>query len=564
MTELDRKRGRAKPRTAVVIVHGMGSQRPRETLRGLVEALWRTDPEVRKKGAEQIWIKPAASTDLFDLATVTTKPVDVGGVKRAFVFHEFYWAHHLGDTKPVAVLLWAFSLLRKGLPRREGDRVLTASWIAGAAILSLLIMSAVVLFLTLALHVAGVTGALWDGSTGPSARAGVIVVALLTSFAVMWVAGGKRGMVALAWTFAGVFALPFLASVLVSIFCSNSWPTIEVFADCLWTPAARWPVLASFGFLAVYALADGLFLTPYFGDVARYMRSSPANVMAREAIQADGVGLLERLHAGGRYDRIVVVAHSLGTVVAYDVLKAAFARAAKRLAATDLLQRDSFKAVDTCATLPKDPSAEQVDAWRREWRKKVRSLSRDAATVVDGQGDDGRPVPIWLVSDFVSLGSPLAHGEFLMTAGADWARSRDDFRAMRHERALPCCPPMMLADERLLTYTDEVTKEIGIDHASMFGFVRWTNLFFRAGWGLATDFIGGPVAERDGLGKGVEDVRLGRKVASADTWLAHTWYWHVEGCDPDAEHLAELRAAADLADRCDDPHRASAGSAASA
>src|SRR5690606_685281 len=34
------------PRTAILIVHGIGNQRPLATLRGLVRAVWTTDPAV--------------------------------------------------------------------------------------------------------------------------------------------------------------------------------------------------------------------------------------------------------------------------------------------------------------------------------------------------------------------------------------------------------------------------------------------------------------------------------------------------------------------------------------
>jgi hypothetical protein len=59
----------------VVIVHGMGSQQPNETLRGLTDALWTSNAEVIAADAGQIWLKPATYTDLFDLSTITPKPM---------------------------------------------------------------------------------------------------------------------------------------------------------------------------------------------------------------------------------------------------------------------------------------------------------------------------------------------------------------------------------------------------------------------------------------------------------------------------------------------------------
>ena len=43
----------------------------------------------------------------------------------------------------------------------------------------------------------------------------------------------------------------------------------------------------------------------------------------------------------------------------------------------------------------------------------------------------------WLVSDFVTLGSPLAHASFLL------ANSKKDLEDRKRERELPTCPPII-------------------------------------------------------------------------------------------------------------------------
>ena len=75
------------------------------------------------------------------------------------------------------------------------------------------------------------------------------------------------------------------------------------------------------------------FLQPYLGDAARYFRNSPGNVAVRRAIRKEAV---DTLGAGSIRLRpatiaIVVVAHSLGTVVAYDMLRAYFSRVCDEL-----------------------------------------------------------------------------------------------------------------------------------------------------------------------------------------------------------------------------------------
>lgn len=57
-------------------------------------------------------------------------------------------------------------------------------------------------------------------------------------------------------------------------------------------------------------------------DAARYLNAAPANIAERHAIRRDGIALLKKLHdpASG-YDQIVIVGHSLGSVIGYDMLK---------------------------------------------------------------------------------------------------------------------------------------------------------------------------------------------------------------------------------------------------
>src|ERR1700759_974199 len=56
-----------------------------------------------------------------------------------------------------------------------------------------------------------------------------------------------------------------------------------------------------------------------FVDLTRYLDTSPPSYEARRAIRGGLVDLLRDLHNRG-YSRIVVVGHSVGTVIAYDAL----------------------------------------------------------------------------------------------------------------------------------------------------------------------------------------------------------------------------------------------------
>jgi hypothetical protein len=65
--------------------------------------------------------------------------------------------------------------------------------------------------------------------------------------------------------------------------------------------------------------AIGLVIRGIIGDAARYLHVAPANVQCRHAIRQAGIKVLDTLHERG-YDRIIIVGHSLGSVIGYDIL----------------------------------------------------------------------------------------------------------------------------------------------------------------------------------------------------------------------------------------------------
>jgi len=62
------------------------------------------------------------------------------------------------------------------------------------------------------------------------------------------------------------------------------------------------------------------------GDAVRYLTPSPQNIDSRYKIRQKGVDLLKKLHekkdkkGNPLYRRIVIVGHSLGSVVGYDII----------------------------------------------------------------------------------------------------------------------------------------------------------------------------------------------------------------------------------------------------
>jgi hypothetical protein len=122
---------------------------------------------------------------------------------------------------------------------------------------------------------------------------------------------------------------------------------------------------------------------------------------------------LEALHLSGDYDRIVVVAHSLGTVVAYDMLRGYYARIRYQLPKPNKLG-PNFEILDN--RIPK--------------RAEARAMGREVIAYMAKAGEsewnapEKKKIPLseaklrpWLVTDFVTLGSPLTHAYYLLCKG---------------------------------------------------------------------------------------------------------------------------------------------------
>ena len=98
----------------------------------------------------------------------------------------------------------------------------------------------------------------------------------------------------------------------------------------------------------------------------------------------------------------------------------------------------------------------------------------------------------WLISDLVTIGSPLSHGNLLM------ADKDKDFKLRIYEREYPTCPPILDGDN--YTYGGNIKGKEYIHHATPFAAVRWSNIYYPG------DFVGGKVAKI--FGQGVKDFRV--------------------------------------------------------
>lgn len=488
-------RSRRKPRKqAVVVFHGMGEQRPMETLRGFVETVWANDPRLcdarwrRADGGNRYWNQPDARTGSHELRRLTT-PASAHGVRTDF--YECYWADIMQGTLLDHVLSWVWGLLLRH--PRAVPRDVAHAWIV------LWVLSLTVAYLALAS-----TGvALADMANWP-------LVSPLVSSLVAPIASAIGGR--LVPPLADLVHHPAVAPLL------GAPPFAWAWAYLSWLGALDGT--AAFAAMAMLGVLTHRLVVPYFGDVARYVVPLPDNVGRRKEVLDRGLALLKALHekSGGtpsEYGRIVVVGHSLGSVVAYDCLSHYWAEQCRswRLGAGKPVRR-AFENIERfyAGAGPDWPLPRALD--RRAYRRAQKRL-------FDALRSAGCN---WLVSDFVTLGSPLTHAEFLL------ARDNAGFRAKLLDRELPACPPMAEPDPKSrgrprIIYQPGRARHRLPHHATPFAVVRWTNIYCRHRLAhlllLPGDLVSGPVGRHFGTGV------LDKRVWIWSPWLgfAHTYYW---------------------------------------
>jgi hypothetical protein len=329
---------------------------------------------------------------------------------------------------------------------------------------------------------------------------------------------------------------------------------------------------------AVTAVAVGAFMrslvAPYLGDVARYVRADPRNISMRYAIRERGLKLLNDIHNTGAYERIIMVAHSLGTVIAYDLVSFLWATRNEALKIREdepLFQnlREVEKAAHALAAA--------TDADRANLQKAYREAQRTLRLGMRSGGEDGTgrpraPGEEWLISDLVTLGSPLAHAEFLLARNPDDLKEKikrflfptdwPQFQIVQPEqlkKILSRQPPPPTAEILgpklgLFSYYLGVPnkpidpKKWTLHHAAPFAAVRWTNIHDPHRLIFQGDVISGPVAPV--FGAGIRDINL-KELRGQSCVFSHTRYWRLPGKGRPMPHIDALRKAIDLRDTPD-------------
>lgn len=583
----DTDQGGRRKRTAVLVVHGIGSQRAQETVRGVIRAVWSDNDDAKTESGKRLWTHPEPNGADIDLAVMTTNAVPGAKDGRSVDFHELYWAHLMSETKPVAVLLWLFELARKGPIMKPG---MNGAWWAAAVFLCLLLLSIALLalqgvamfsqtnaqamlvgpfLLVFSSVVFGTLVALRNRAFRLSRLLATIcafgIGVAIVYMVLGWLVPDRDGTTSVA--------LPLLTALLATYLLMGAqgvrafWRVLFVsavvfvlFLACTWDPEATvgtnlfngwrpwgldspWSSLLAWAVIGFYLAVNAAFLQPYLGDAARYFRNSPANVAVRREIRKQAVDTLDYLHTSGRYDRIIVVAHSLGCVVSYDMLRTYFSRVCKELPPSTELGPD-FKAIDE-ATWQYDRIASKAD--QVSLRVKARQTVAAIANATVNKPPLERKYKSWLVTDFVTLGNALTHAHFLMCLGGTQEALAADFDRHVLERDFPTCPPRKLDGDGLLSFDNKHTKMREVHHGAVFGLTRWTNIYFPLSETFWGDAIGGPVAPI--FGSHIVDVPVETRTNGSADFFTHTAYWDVRRSEGrDAPHIVALRKAVDLAE----------------
>lgn len=290
------------------------------------------------------------------------------------------------------------------------------------------------------------------------------------------------------------------------------------------------PVWASWLMSVIVLPAAFGILRNTVGDAARYLHVSPTNVQRRHEIRDAGVKIIKSLHDRG-YQRIVVVGHSLGSVIGYDILYHSWME--YNAGAATSAQR-SFEALtaleDIAVQLKEDPQSVTIATVQTAQRRYFNELKDNGVR--------------WRVTDFVTLGSPLAHAQVLL------ARRDDELERKFVDREFPRCLPVLEEKTRegrtlkRFSYPLEMPQRTP-HHAAVFGPTRWTNVYFPCRLIVWGDMVGGEL--RSIFGSGIADrrVRTSRRLG----FLSHTLYWKPD--NRGSAHVEALRDALDLLDEKD-------------
>ena len=282
--------------------------------------------------------------------------------------------------------------------------------------------------------------------------------------------------------------------------------TDSPFEDLIRLVAGTGLVATAVTFLLVNVL--GGWATSSFVDVVRYLDTSPRSYAVRHDIRKGIVDLLQALHDSRKYDRIIIVAHSLGSYIAHDGITFLWGTMNTRHGGplgpgrgTEIpsgLKNLELAASDLAQGWENDRFAPPPAADLEVYREAQRALWR-------GIRENGNP---WLITDLITLGSPMNFADRLYT------KNYPSFQQRVKATEFPTCPPQSDPADynnihhtlRYYSYEDKRTGRRVLYHGAPFAVVRWTNMWFPAHLSFFGDWFGGPLAPL--YGSGIMDIKL--------------------------------------------------------
>jgi hypothetical protein len=522
-------------KTAVVVIHGMGEQRPLETLRDLVETVYRRDLTlgslpVGPNGMLDVSIVPDISTGSGELRRITTLK---DGPQKRTDFFEFYWADIMDGTPLDMVTGWIRTLLLRSPFRLPDSAKVRRAWLILWILAAIIVVAGFVavhpdpegLPFADALRTVGS----WLAPYRPLAASILVAVAAIVLAVRIFQAHGVLRKVAIllpmALLVAGL-ALFFLPSETVSSL--RFWAT---------------------GVTAVVGWGMNALVAPYAGDVVRYVRATPGTVERRRLVRERGLALLEALHskrlsdpsrAGDDlplYDRIVIVGHSLGTIVGYDILQLFW----EKYGPTHHQGWDPNAAGVQAALAACDFHVKA--AWGKQGR--AFSLAAFQAAQETLSAALAAQNPGWRITDFITLGSPLTHAEFLLV---DSPEEVNDALVERRFATAPPHPDPLRDGSMLFSVTTpapakrpakarrKISDPLFPHFAAQFAAVKWTNIYDESRNPLLGDLVSGRLGGSFGPGINEHNVAIRRPGLPGllGRIFTHTqyWRWH-ESYEPD-------------------------------
>lgn len=407
-----------KNKNAVVLIHGIGQQKPMDSLRSFVKAIHNhlITSDISEKNSiirsKPDKISKDFETRILSLSSTRKRPITD--------FYEFYWAHNMEDNKLNHFSSWILKLLFIS-PNKVPKRIIQIWKIIWS-----------ILFL--------------------------VTIGIISSIFIFGIENIKL-------LFSSITILLSISAFILQILKRK-------FLDVV-------------------------------GDAGRYLSPLPNNINARNKIRRNGIELLKTLHdKSQKYDRIIIIGHSLGSVIGYDLLRYLWG---------EYHDQHEFKEIVNQKYL------EEINqlVFKKEFKNSVSSYQELQYKCFKESKANGFK---WKISDFITIGSPLYSLDYLSNYNMK-------IKEKIEEKELVTNPPVIESAENKFYFHRKYNIKNGFrsikipNYSALFAFTRWSNIFYQY------DYIGGEMKRL--FGDGIKDVEIKRK-RSFIIPSGHTNYWDMD------------------------------------